>query len=127
MMSLLTTLSINHYVFRSVHKDLLVLGVNSVQLLMLVHFMAFCIPGKNIQDQVGIVTANRVIGIPYILTFIVLGVTPCQLVCLSAENNFIIVIRQAVVADGTPCKNLDSSNAICVQGTCTVRHHSSYA
>ena len=93
---------------------------------MLVHSMAFCIPGKNIQEQVGIVIAYSVIAIPFILNFIVLGVTPCQLVCLSAEKNFIIVIRKAVVADGTPCKSVDSSNAICVQGICTVRYRLSY-
>ena len=52
--------------------------------------------------------------------FIVIGVTPCQLVCQSAEQNF-LVIREPVVVDGTPCDNTESSNAICAQGICTVR------
>ena len=51
---------------------------------------------------------------------IVIGVTPCQLVCLSAEENF-LAIREPVVEDGTPCDNPESSNAVCVQGMCTVR------
>ena len=42
--------------------------------------------------------------------------------CISAEQN-ILVIRELVVEDGTPCDNGDSSNAMCVQGTCTVRSH----
>ena len=33
------------------------------------------------------------------------------------------MIREPVVEDGTPCDNPDSSNAVCVQGTCTVRSH----
>ena len=52
--------------------------------------------------------------------FIVIGVTPCQLLCQSAEEN-ILAIRERVVVDGTPCDNTESSNAICVQGMCTVR------
>ena len=54
-MSLLTTLTIHHYIFRSVHKDLLVLEVNSVQLLITVHSMGLGIPGKNTQNQVDII------------------------------------------------------------------------
>ena len=42
--------------------------------------------------------------------------------CISAEENF-LVIREPVVEDGTPCDNGDSSNAVCVQGMCTVRSH----
>ena len=55
---------------------------------------------------------------------VVIGVTPCQLVCtsISAQQN-ILVIREPVVLDGTPCDNPDSSNAVCVQGTCTVRSY----
>ena len=52
--------------------------------------------------------------------FIVIGVTPCQLLCQSAEEK-ILAIREQVVVDGTPCDNTESSNAICVQGMCTVR------
>ena len=42
--------------------------------------------------------------------------------CISAEQNF-LVIREPVMKDGTPCDNGDSSNAVCIQGTCTVRLH----
>ena len=52
--------------------------------------------------------------------FIIIGVTPCQLVCLLAEEN-VLAIQEPVVVDGTPCDNTESSNAICVQGICTVR------
>ena len=53
--------------------------------------------------------------------FLVNGVTPCQLVCQSYERN-VLVIRELVVADGTPCKISNSPNAICIQGICTVRY-----
>lgn len=32
-------------------------------------------------------------------------------------------LREPVAKDGTPCLNVKSSNAICIQGICTVRTH----
>jgi len=56
------------------------------------------------------------------LNSVVTGVTPCQLVCISVEQN-ILAIQEPVVEDGTPCDNSNSPNAICVKGVCTVRSH----
>ena len=47
---------------------------------------------------------------------------PCELVCATANTTTVlVVVREPVAQDGTPCKNTDSSTGVCVAGRCTVR------
>ncbi|XP_065917760.1 A disintegrin and metalloproteinase with thrombospondin motifs 4-like [Dysidea avara] len=45
---------------------------------------------------------------------------PCELVCATANTTTVlVVVREPVAQDGTPCKNTDSSTGVCVAGRCT--------
>ena len=50
---------------------------------------------------------------------IVSTVSPCALVCQSAETSQ-RVLRSNTVTDGTPCYSGTFDHAVCIEGRCTV-------
>ena len=52
---------------------------------------------------------------------IVSVVSPCTLVCQSAETGQ-LVVRSNPVTDGTPCYSGTFDHAVCIEGACRVSH-----
>ena len=55
----------------------------------------------------------------YMCIEIVSSVSPCALVCQSAETGQ-LVVRSNPVTDGTPCYSGTFDHAVCIEGRCTV-------